>query len=128
MSVNDSKSAERPPPDPALLAIADYARNFPIRSAGAYETARYCFMDTLACGFQALKYPACRKLLGPLVPGAVMAGGARVPGTSYELDPVQAAFNIGAMIRWLDFNDTWLAAEWGHPSDNLGGILAVADY
>jgi 2-methylcitrate dehydratase len=85
-------------------------------------------MDTLACGFQALKYPACRKLLGPVVPGAVMAGGARVPGTSFELDPVQAAFNIGALVRWLDFNDTWLAAEWGHPSDNLGGILAVADY
>ena len=85
-------------------------------------------MDTLACGFQALKYPACTKLLGPVVPGAVMPGGARVPGTSYELDPVQAAFNIGAMVRWLDFNDTWLAAEWGHPSDNLGGILAVADY
>ena len=85
-------------------------------------------MDSLACGFQALKYPACTKLLGPVVPGATMAYGARVPGTSYELDPVQAAFNIGAMVRWLDFNDTWLAAEWGHPSDNLGGILAVADY
>jgi 2-methylcitrate dehydratase len=85
-------------------------------------------MDTLACGFQALKYPACTKLLGPIVPGASMPGGARVPGTSYELDPVQAAFSIGAMIRWLDFNDTWLAAEWGHPSDNLGAILAVADY
>src|SRR5215470_10381220 len=128
MSVNDSKSAERPPPDAALVAIADYARSFTIRSASAYDTARYCLMDTLACGFQALKYPACRKLLGPSVPGAVMPGGARVPGTSFELDPVQAAFNIGTMIRWLDFNDTWLAAEWGHPSDNLGGILAVADY
>src|SRR5215469_15034186 len=128
MSVNDSKSAERPPPDAALVAIADYARNFTIASASAYDTARYCLMDTLACGFQALKYPACRKLLGPVVPGAVMPGGARVPGTSFELDPVQAAFNIGVMIRWLDFNDTWLAAEWGHPSDNLGGILAVADY
>ncbi|HYX74913.1 MAG TPA: bifunctional 2-methylcitrate dehydratase/aconitate hydratase [Steroidobacteraceae bacterium] len=128
MSAHDSKSAERPPPDAALLAIADYARNFKVKSAAAYETARYCLMDTLACGFQALKYPACRKLLGPVVPGAVMPGGARVPGTSFELDPVQAAFNIGAMIRWLDFNDTWLAAEWGHPSDNLGGILAVSDY
>src|SRR5215471_4531593 len=128
MSVNDSKSAQRPPPDAALVAIADYARNFKIRSASAYDTARYCLMDTLACGFQALKYPACRKLLGPVVPGAVMPGGARVPGTSFELDPVQAAFNIGAMIRWLDFNDTWLAAEWGHPSDNLGGILATADW
>jgi len=128
MSVNDSKSAERPPPDAVLVAISEYARNFTIRRASAYETARYCLMDTLACGFQALKYPACRKLLGPVVPGAVMPGGSRVPGTSFELDPVQAAFNIGAMIRWLDFNDTWLAAEWGHPSDNLGGILAVADY
>ena len=128
MSGNDIKSTERPPPDGALVAIAEYARNFKVKSATAYDTARYCLMDTLACGFQALKYPACRKLLGPVVPGAVMPGGARVPGTSFELDPVQAAFNIGAMIRWLDFNDTWLAAEWGHPSDNLGGILAVSDY
>jgi len=128
MSAHDVKSAERPAPDAALTAIAEYAGNFRIRSDVAYETARYCLMDTLACGFQALKYPACRKLLGPVVAGAVMPGGARVPGTSFELDPVQAAFNIGAMIRWLDFNDTWLAAEWGHPSDNLGGILAVADY
>jgi 2-methylcitrate dehydratase len=128
MSAHDSKSAQRPEPDAALVAIARYARDFTVQSEVAYETARYCLMDTLACGFQALKYPACRKLLGPVVPGAVMPGGARVPGTSYELDPVQAAFNIGAMIRWLDFNDTWLAAEWGHPSDNLGGLLAVADY
>src|SRR6201992_1225512 len=128
MSSHDIKSAERPAPDAALFAIADYAQSFKITSAQAYETARYCLMDTLACGFQALKYPACTKLMGPVVPGAVMAGCARVPGTSYELDPVQAAFNIGAMIRWLDFNDTWLAAEWGHPSDNLGGILAVADW
>jgi len=128
MSAHDIKSARRPEPDAVLLAIAAYARNFTVRSAPAYTTARYCLMDTLACGFQALGYPACRKLLGPVVPGAVLQGGARVPGTSFELDPVQAAFNIGAMIRWLDFNDTWLAAEWGHPSDNLGGILAVADY
>src|SRR6201992_4133544 len=128
MSSHDIKSAERPAPDAALFAIADYAQSFKITSAQAYETARYCLMDTLACGFQALKYPACTKLMGPVVPGAVMAGCARVPGTSFELDPVQAAFNIGAMIRWLDFNDTWLAAEWGHPSDNLGGILAVADW
>src|SRR5436305_11943859 len=128
MSAHDVRSAERPAPDAVLTAIADYARNFTVRSETAYETARYCLMDTLACGFQALKYPACRKLLGPLVPGAVMPGGARIPGTSFELEPVQAAFNIGAMIRWLDFNDTWLAAEWGHPSDNLGGILAVADW
>src|ERR1700754_4497325 len=128
MSSHDIKSAERPAPDAALVAIADYAQSFKIDSQQAYDTARYCLMDTLACGFQALKYPACTKLLGPVVPGAVMPGGARVPGTSYELDPVQAAFNIGAMIRWLDFNDTWLAAEWGHPSDNLGAILSVADY
>src|ERR1700754_717714 len=128
MSSHDIKSAERPAPDAALVSIADYAQSFKVTSDQAYETARYCLMDPLACGFQALKYPACTKLMGPVVPGAVMAGGARVPGTSYELDPVQAAFNIGAMIRWLDFNDTWLAAEWGHPSDNLGGILAVADF
>ncbi len=128
MSGHDLKSAQRPQADAVLAAIAAYAREFHIGSALAYETARYCLMDTLACGFQALRYPACRRLLGPVVPGAVMPGGARVPGTSFELDPVQAAFNIGAMIRWLDFNDTWLAAEWGHPSDNLGGILAVADY
>jgi 2-methylcitrate dehydratase len=128
VSASDAKSAQRPEPDAALTAIAHYARNFTVTSEAAYDTARYCLMDTLACGFQALKFPACRKLLGPVVPGAVMAGGARVPGTSYELDPVQAAFNIGALVRWLDFNDTWLAAEWGHPSDNLGGILAVADY
>ncbi len=125
---HDIKSAERPAPDQLLAAIADYASAYEIRSELAYETAAYCLMDTLACGFQALKYPACTRLLGPVVPGAPLAGGARVPGTSYELDPINAAFNIGAMIRWLDFNDTWLAAEWGHPSDNLGGILAVADY
>ncbi len=127
MSV-DAKSAERPKPDAILVAIADYVLGFPVRSEAAYETAYYCLLDTLACGFQALQYPACTKLLGPVVPGATLAGGARVPGTAYELDPVNAAFNIGTMIRWLDFNDTWLAAEWGHPSDNLGAILAVADY
>ncbi len=123
-----SHSATRPDPDQLLIDIADYALSYEITSEAAFETAYYCLMDTLACGFQALKYPACTKLLGPVVPGATMAGGARVPGTSFELDPVTAAFNIGAMIRWLDFNDTWLAAEWGHPSDNFGGILAVADY
>ncbi len=128
MSAHEIKSAQRPAPDGVLVAIAEYAKKFEIQSAQAYETARYCLMDTLACGFQALRYPACTKLLGPVVPGATMPGGARVPGTSYELDPVQGAFNIGAMIRWLDFNDTWLAAEWGHPSDNLGAILSVADY
>jgi 2-methylcitrate dehydratase len=124
----DVKSAERPAPDAVLVALADYVLSFRIESEPAHETAYYCLLDTLACGFQALKYPACTKLLGPVVPGATLSGGARVPGTSYELDPVMAAFNIGTMIRWLDFNDTWLAAEWGHPSDNLGGILAVADY
>ena len=125
---HDIKSAERPAPDAVIAAIADYALSFEIRSELAYETAYHCLMDTLACGFMALKYPACQKLLGPVVPGASLDGGARVPGTDFELDPVNAAFNIGAMIRWLDFNDTWLAAEWGHPSDNLGAILAVADY
>jgi 2-methylcitrate dehydratase len=128
MSTHDYKSAERPAPDKVLTDIADYALSYRIDSKAAYETAYYCLMDTLACGFQALQYPACTKLMGPIVPGATLPGGARVPGTSYELDPVQAAFNIGTMIRWLDFNDTWLAAEWGHPSDNLGAILAVADY
>jgi 2-methylcitrate dehydratase len=128
VSQHDIRSAERPAPDRVLVDIAAYACDAVIESPVAYETARYCLMDTLACGFQALAFPACTRMLGPVVPGATMAGGARVPGTSYELDPVQAAFNIGAMIRWLDFNDTWLAAEWGHPSDNLGGILAVADW
>jgi 2-methylcitrate dehydratase len=128
MSTHDYKSAERPAPDKVLTDIADYALSYRVDSNSAYETAYYCLMDTLACGFQALQYPACTKLMGPVVPGATLPGGARVPGTSYELDPVQAAFNIGTMIRWLDFNDTWLAAEWGHPSDNLGAILGVADY
>ena len=128
MSDLGTRSAKRPDWDTELADIADYVCDAEIDSDLAFETAHYCLMDTLACGFQALDYPACTKLLGPVVPGATLAGGARVPGTSYELDPVMAAFNIGAMIRWLDFNDTWLAAEWGHPSDNLGGILAVADY
>ena len=128
MSVHDLKSAKRPAPEKVLTEIADYALDYKIESREAYETARYCLMDTLACGMLALNYPACTKLLGPVVPGATLKGGARVPGTGYELDPVQAAFNIGAIVRWLDFNDTWLAAEWGHPSDNLGAILAAADY
>ena len=128
MSSHDIKSAKRPAPEKVLTDIADYALGSKIESQEAYETARYCLMDTLACGMLALAYPACTKLLGPMVPGATLKGGARVPGTQYELDPVQAAFNIGTMIRWLDFNDTWLAAEWGHPSDNLGGILAAADW
>jgi 2-methylcitrate dehydratase len=128
MSNADLRSAKRTGWDQVLVDIADYVCGHSIESDLAYETAHYCLMDTLACGFQALDYPACTKLLGPVVPGATLPGGARVPGTSYELEPVMAAFNIGAMNRWLDFNDTWLAAEWGHPSDNLGGILAVADY
>src|SRR5215472_611543 len=118
----------RPDPDKVLVDIVDYVTNYKIGSKEAYETARYCLMDTLGCGFEALSFPACTKLMGPIVPGTVVPNGAKVPGTSFQLDPVQAAFNIGCMIRWLDFNDTWLAAEWGHPSDNLGGILAVADY
>ena len=118
----------RPKPETVLVKIADYATKYAIKSQDAYETARYCLIDTLGCGFEALEYPACTKLLGPIVPGTVVPNGAKVPGTQFQLDPVQAAFNIGAMIRWLDFNDTWLAAEWGHPSDNLGGILATADW
>ena len=118
----------RPKPDQVLVDIADYASKFKIKSAEAYDTARLCLMDTLGCGLEALEYPACTKLMGPIVPGTVVPNGAKVPGTQFQLDPVQAAFNIGAMIRWLDFNDTWLAAEWGHPSDNLGGILASADW
>jgi len=121
-------SNERPAPDKVIADIADYALGFEIKSDLAYETAHYCLLDTLGCGLEALEYPACTKLLGPIVPGTVVPHGARVPGTSFQLDPVQAAFNIGAIIRWLDYNDTWLAAEWGHPSDNLGGILAVADW
>ena len=121
-------SNERPAPDQILTDIADYALSYEIKNDLAYETAHYCLLDTLGCGLEALEYPACTKLLGPIVPGTTVPHGARVPGTSYQLDPVQAAFNIGAMIRWLDYNDTWLAAEWGHPSDNLGGILAVADW
>ncbi len=122
------KNTKRPEPDQLLIDIADYIVDHKVESEEALNTARYCLMDTLGCGLLALKYPACTKMMGPVVPGATMKNGARVPGTSYELDPVMAAFNIGCMIRWLDFNDTWLAAEWGHPSDNLGGILAMADY
>jgi 2-methylcitrate dehydratase len=121
-------SAARPAPDQVLVDIADYVANHTITSDEAYRTAHYDLLDTLGCGFEALSYPACTKLLGPIVPGTVVPNGARVPGTPYRLDPVHAAFNLGAMIRWLDFNDTWLAAEWGHPSDNLGGILMTADW
>jgi len=118
----------RPPYDAELVEIARYVAQEKITSPVALETAYHCLMDTLGCGFLALRFPACARHLGPIVPGTVVPNGARVPGTPYVLDPVKAAFDIGAMVRWLDFNDTWLAAEWGHPSDNLGGILAVADF
>jgi len=118
----------RPKPDKVLVSIVDYVLKYKIDSKLALDTARNCLIDTLGCGLEALSYPACTKLMGPIVPGTVVPNGAKVPGTQFQLDPVQAAFNIGAMIRWLDFNDTWLAAEWGHPSDNLGGILATADW
>lgn len=121
-------SNDRPQADQVLADIADYVLHYKVESKVAWNTAFYCFLDTLGCGFEALTYPACTKLLGPVVPGTIVPHGAKVPGTSYQLDPIQAAFNIGAIIRWLDFNDTWLAAEWGHPSDNLGGILATADW
>jgi 2-methylcitrate dehydratase len=114
--------------DKEIIDIVDYVEKYEIKSDVAYETAWNCLLDTLGCGLEALEYDECKKLLGPLVPGTAVTNGVRVPGTNYELDPVQGAFNIGAMIRWLDFNDTWLAAEWGHPSDNLGGILATADW
>ncbi|MDH2238329.1 bifunctional 2-methylcitrate dehydratase/aconitate hydratase [Pigmentiphaga sp. GD03639] len=121
-------STVRPKPDQVLVDIVDYVLKKRITSKLAYETARNCLIDTLGCGLEALEYPACTKLLGPIVPGTVVPNGAKVPGTQFQIDPVQAAFNIGTIIRWLDFNDTWLAAEWGHPSDNLGGILATADW
>jgi 2-methylcitrate dehydratase len=114
--------------DQVIIDIVDYALNYEIKSPVAYETAWSSFLDTLGCGFESLEYEACTKLLGPVVPGLTVANGVKVPGTKHVLDPVQGAFNIGAMIRWLDFNDTWLAAEWGHPSDNLGAILATADW
>ncbi|MDL1913379.1 MAG: bifunctional 2-methylcitrate dehydratase/aconitate hydratase [Bergeyella sp.] len=121
-------SNERPQPDQVLADIADYVLRYEIKSDLAWETAHYCLLDTVGCGLEALSYPACTKLLGPIVRGTVVPNGAKVFGTQFQLDPVQAAFNIGTIIRWLDFNDTWLAAEWGHPSDNLGGILATADW
>src|ERR1700709_958357 len=118
----------RPEPDRVLVDIVDYALNFQVDSTLALDTARNCLIDTLGCGLEALTYPACTKLMGPIVPGTIVPNGAKVPGTSVQLDPVQAAFNIGTMIRWLDFNDTWLAAEWGHPSNKLGGLPATADW
>ena len=118
----------RPDPDQVLVDIAEYVANYVVESEEAMDTARHCLMDTLGCGLLALRYPECTKHLGPIIPGTMVPNGARVPGTQFEMDPVKAAFDIGCIVRWLDFNDTWLAAEWGHPSDNLGGILAVADF
>jgi 2-methylcitrate dehydratase len=126
--MSDIHSNIRPKPDDIVLELAEYAASYVPESAEAFETARYNLLDTLGCGLLALSYPECARRLGPIVPGAILPKGARVPGTEWQMDPVHAAFNIGAMIRWLDFNDTWLAAEWGHPSDNLGGILALSDY
>ena len=128
MANHDIRSAVRPDPDQVLIDIADYVSSYVVDSQEALQTARNMLVDSLGCAMLAMKYPECVKLLGPIVPGATLERGARVPGTSFALDPVQAAFNIGAQVRWLDFNDTWLAAEWGHPSDNLGAILSVADY
>ncbi len=121
-------SNERPQPDKVMQDIADYVLNYEIKSELAWKTAHYDLLDTLGCGLEALTYPACTKMLGPIVKGTRVANGSKIPGTQFQLDPVQGAFNIGALVRWLDFNDTWLAAEWGHPSDNLGGILATADW
>jgi len=128
MSTIDIRAAERPEFDQIITDIVDYVIGYDVQSEEAMDTAHYCLMDSLACAILALRFPECVKHLGPVVPGATLATGAKIPGTSHQLEPVQAAFNIGALIRWLDFNDTWLAAEWGHPSDNLGAILAVADY
>ncbi len=128
MPAHDSRSAVRPDPDQSMLDIADYVADYVIDSTEAYVTARHVLLDSLATSMLAMKFPECVKHLGPIVPGALLPGGVRVPGTCHELDPAQAAFAIGTQIRWLDFNDTWLAAEWGHPSDNLGAILSVADY
>ncbi len=128
MAHHDIRSAKRPDPDQPMVDIADYVADYRIDSKEAYETARYMLLDSLGCAMLAMKFPECVKHLGPLVPGATLAGGTKVPGTSHQLDPVQAAYNIGVQVRWLDFNDTWLAAEWGHPSDNLGAILGVADW
>ncbi|MCG5524138.1 bifunctional 2-methylcitrate dehydratase/aconitate hydratase [Ectothiorhodospira haloalkaliphila] len=128
MTASTADTNLRPEPDPELVAIADYVCGEPITSPEALDTARHCLMDSLACALLALQYPECTKHLGPVVPGTIVPNGTRIPGTSFQLDPIQGAFNVGAMVRWLDFNDTWLAAEWGHPSDNLGAILAVADH
>ncbi|KAH6913836.1 2-methylcitrate dehydratase [Coprinopsis sp. MPI-PUGE-AT-0042] len=128
MSAHHGESTVRPEPDQVLVDIADYVHNYKIESDLAFETARLCLIDTIGCGLEALRFPECTKVLGPVVEGTVVPNGTRVPGTNYQLDPIRGAFNIGTIIRWLDFNDCWLAAEWGHPSDNLGAILAVADH
>lgn len=128
MSHHTATSNLRPDPDPELVAIADYVCDAEVTSSEALTTARHCLMDSLGCALLALQYPECTKHLGPIVPGTQVPHGARVPGTQFSLDPVKAAWDIGAMVRWLDFNDTWLAAEWGHPSDNLGAILGLGDY
>ena len=126
--VGKGESNVRPPPDQVMQDMADYVHNYDIKSSTAYNTARMCLLDSLGCGIEALRFPAPRALCGPVVEGTTVPNGAHVIGTNYVLDPIRAAFNNGALIRWLDFNDTWLAAEWGHPSDNLGAILAVADW
>lgn len=125
MMLNDN---ERPPFDHILVKIADYVHDYKVTSSEALTTAHYCLLDAFGCAILALHEPECQRHIGPLVPGATFAQGVRIPGTGYELEPVHAAFNIGTLVRWLDYNDTWLAAEWGHPSDNLGAILACADY
>ncbi len=125
---NNVELNTRPEPDQVLGDIADYLCDYETTSTEAYDTARNCLMDTLGCGLLALRFPECTKLLGPQVAGTIVPNGARVPGTQFRLDPVKAAWDIGCIVRWLDYNDTWLAAEWGHPSDNLGAILAVADF
>jgi len=126
LSLHVKKNNQKP--DEVLINIANYVFDYKIKSNEALETAKNCLIDTLGCGLEALDYPACVKHLGPIVPGSIVPNGTKIPGTNFQLDPINGAFNIGTMIRWLDFNDTWLAAEWGHPSDNLGGILAVADW
>ena len=128
MSAHIADANLRPDPDPELVAIADYVCDYQVTSEEAITTARHCLMDSIGCALLALQYPECTKHLGPIVPGTLVPNGAKVPGTQLQLDPVKAAWDIGALVRWLDFNDTWLAAEWGHPSDNLGAILGLGDY
>ena len=118
----------RPDPDELIKKIADYVHDYKITSDEAISTAKYCLMDTIGCGLLALTFPECKSLLGPHIDGTEVPNGVRVLGTNFKLDPIKAAWDNGAIIRWLDFNDTWLAAEWGHPSDNLGGILSACDY